>query len=223
MDKAEKQYQMVNEALPDASFIKNTNYHVRIPVKNEIFLDINFKRYPKIPEVKLIKSDGKTFGLNKVIASLRDWYKTTPPSILELTEEIQSLIKCLELNQIKVNKDLLNGLMEICKNRHPVKLVGLLSVKKGIVSEYILPSRACTDVIKNVEVWGGRSCSIPFSLSHEGTFISRPSGKLSTNEKLNKVFKKRRFTMLLSHPYNNLKCVKCFDSYGKILELIVVD
>ena len=55
------------------------------------------------------------------------------------------------------------------------------------------------------------------------TFISRPSGDLSTNEELNLIFKKRRFTMLLGYPYVNMDCIKYFDTNGNILEVVLKD
>ena len=99
---------------------------------------------------------------------------------------------------------------------------GILGVHRGVVSEYIVPSRACTDSNKDFEIIG-TTCTIPLDFSYEGTFISRPSGTLSTNEKLNQIFKKRRFTMLLAHPYNPSENIKCFDTSGHILEHIIID
>jgi len=220
MNNREEQYQKILKAFPEASFVRNSIYHLKIPVRNEVLLDINYKNYPKRPKAKLVKNNGNSFKLYKVISSLRDWYKETSPSILELIKEIFLTIDNIILNQILVNREFINGLMDLCKKAHPKKLVGLLGVRKGIVTEYILPSRTCTDPIKPFEVI---SCSIPLDLSYEGTFMSRPSSELSSNEKLNKIFKKRRFTMLLAHPYDSADCIRCFDTVGNILELIIVD
>ena len=220
MHNREEQHQKILKRYPEAFLVKNSIYHLKIPIRNEVYLDINYKNYPKRPRAKLVKSNGNSFKLYRVISSLRDWNKKTFPSILELIEEIFLIIDTMESNQILVDKEFLNGLMNLCKNAHPKKLVGLLGVKKGIVTEYILPSRTCTDPKKPFEVI---SCSIPLDLSYEGTFISRPSSDLSSNENLNKVFKKRRFTMLLVHPYNSLDCIRCFDTTGNLLELIIVD
>lgn len=222
MDVAEEQYKKILGVFPDVKLIKNNKYHLKIPIKNEIFLDINFKNYPKRPKANLTKSNGKIFKLYRVISSLRGWYSSAPPSILELIMEIFSYIKSLELNQIQINKEFLDSLMDMCQKRHPIKLIGLLGVKKGIVSEYILPSRACTDPRKDFAIFRP-TCIFPLDFSYEGTFISRPSGELSTNEKLNIIFKKRRFTMLIAYPYNDINCLRCFDTYGNILESIVIE
>ena len=91
--------------------------------------------------------------------------------------------------------------------------MGLLSVKKGLVSEYVLPSKSCRSILeKEFEIFRP-SCSIPLDVSNEGTFISRPSGDFHYEE-LNLIFKKRRFTMLLGYPYENMDCIKCFNKMG---------
>ncbi|MBY9017537.1 MAG: hypothetical protein KGD66_01785, partial [Candidatus Lokiarchaeota archaeon] len=166
--------------------------------------------------------EGKLFKMQRIVSSLRDWNDFPPLSIVELLKEIFLLIESMESNQILIQKDFLNGLMDICKTQHPNKLVGLLGVKKGLVSEYILPSKSCTDPETNFEIFRP-TCSIPLDVSNEGTFISRPSGDLSSNEELNLIFKKRRFTMLLGYPYENMDCIKCFDANGKTLEVVLRD
>ena len=222
MNKLEEQYYQIVENFPEISPINNSIYHLMIPVKKEVFLDLKYKNYPKEPKVRLIKGKNKIFNLRRIISSLRDWDKRSPLSMVELIKEIFLLIKSVELNQILIKGEFLEGLIGMCQNGHPNKLTGLLGVNKGIVSEFILPSRACTVAEKDFEIFRP-SCSIPFDFSYEGTFISRPSGELSINENLSKIFKKRRFTMLLAYAYTDLSCIRCYDSTGNNLELIVMD
>jgi hypothetical protein len=214
-----EQYKDLRKQFPSASFTRKARF--RLSVTNEVFLFIKFKRYPKKPRAKLVNKKGRELTLYTISSILREWDKENPTMISELVNEILLIINNLTLDQIVIKKDLLDGLMDICQETHPHKLVGLLGVKKGIVSEYILPSKACTIPSKDFSLWGQQSCSIPLDFSHEGTFISRPSGELSTNEKLNSVFRRRRFTLLLAFPYNSLNCVKCFDRNGSSLKLVV--
>lgn len=214
-----EQHQDLIKKFPDITFIRKTR--VKLLINNEVFLIIKFRKYPKKPRAKLVNKKGGEFQLYRVSSILREWNKENPVLISELIKEILLIINNLRSEQIVIKKDLLEGLMDICKETHPHKLVGLLGVKKGVVSEYILPSRACTDPIKGYSLWGQQSCSIPLDFSHEGTFISRPSGELTTNEKLDDIFRRRRFTLLLSYPYTDLNCVKCFDKYGNELKLII--
>ena len=221
-DIIEEQYNEIKETFPEIEFIANTNYHLKYQVNNDVFLELNFKNYPKKPKATLINYEGKQFKMQRIVSSLRDWKDLPLISIVELLKEIFLLIESMESNQILIKKDFLDGLMDICRTQHPQKLTGLLSVKRGLVSEYVLPSKSCTDPEKNFEIFRP-SCSIPLDVSNEGTFISRPSGDLSINEDLSQIFKKRRFTMLLGYPYENMDCIKCFDMKGNTLEVVLKD
>jgi hypothetical protein len=223
MNVLEEHFQEVIAAYPETSTLREAIYHLQIPVDKKIFLDINYKKYPKRPKVKLVELDGKSLNLYRIVSSLRDWDKRSPLSILGLINEIFLLIESMTKNQILIKKEFFDGLVDMCQKIHPRKLRGLLGVKNGIVSEFILPSLACTNGKKDFEIMSMQTCSIPLSLSHEGTFISRPSGNHSINEKLNKIFSKRRFTMLLVHPYNTLDCIHCFDSKGNVLEIKIIN
>ena len=222
IDIIEKQYNEIIETFPEIEFISNKKYHLKFQVKEEVFLDLDFRNYPKKPKAQLLNYEGKRFKLQRIVSSLRDWNDFPPLSIVALLKEIFLLIESMESNQILIQKDFLYGLMDICRTQHPQKLVGLLSVKKGLVSEYVLPSRSCIDPETNFEIFRP-TCSIPLDAANEGTFISRPSGDLSTNEELNLIFKKRRFTMLLGYPYENMDCIKCFDMKGNTLEVVLKD
>ena len=64
-------------------------------------------------------------------------------------------------------------------------------------------------------------CSLPFDFSYESTFISRPDGDLKRNEVFNVVMRKRRFTMLLAHPYDKPENVKLYDRDGNELKYVL--
>ena len=222
MDIRKEEYLKVLDKFPDVISIGGDNFHLHMEIINEVMLEVDFRKYPKKMKANLVKNNRKKFKLSRVVSSLRYWDEHSAVSVLEIIEEILLLIDNLKLNQITIKKDFLEGLVAMCKQNHPRKLRGILGVQKGIVSEYILPSRACTDSEKDFDIFRA-TCNLPLDLSYEGTFISRPSGMLSTNEKLNQIFRKRRFTMLLAHPYNHSDSIKCFDTSGRILEHIIID
>ncbi|TET05274.1 MAG: hypothetical protein E3J90_00480 [Promethearchaeota archaeon] len=223
MDVRKEEYRKVLEKFPDVISVGGDNYLLHFVINNEILLEVDFRKYPKKMKAYLINNNKEyKFKLSRAVYSLRNWSKHSVISVLEIIDEILLLIDNLKFNQIMIKKDFLEGLVAMCKQNHPRKMRGVLGVHKGIVSEYILPSRACTDSEKNFEIFK-TTCNLPLDLSYEGTFISRPSGMLSTNEKLNQIFKKRRFTMLLAHPYNLSDSIKCFDTSGQILEHIIID
>jgi len=222
MDIRKEEYRKVIEKFPDAISVGGDNYLLHFEINNEISLEVDFRRYPKKLKAYLIKNKTDQFKLSRIVSSLRNWNKHSTDSVLEIIDEILLLIDNMKLNQIMIKKDFLEGLVDMCQKGHPKKMKGILGVHKGMVSEYIVSSRACTDSDKDFEIIRP-TCSIPLDFSYEGTFISRPSGMLSTNEKLNQIFRKRRFTMLLAHPYNLSDSIKCFDTSGQILEHIIID
>jgi len=222
MDVRKEEYLKVLEKFPDVISVGGDNSFLHFKINNEISLEVDFRKYPKKMNAYLIKNKTDTFKLRKIVTSLRYWNKHSADSVLEIIDEILLLVDNMKLNQIMIKKDFLEGLVDMCQKGHPKKMKGILGVNKGVVSEYIVSSRACTDSEKDFEIIRP-TCSIPLDFSYEGTFISRPSGMLSTNEKLNQIFKKRRFTMLLAHPYNLSDNIKCFDTSGQILEHIIID
>ncbi len=222
MDIRKEEYQKVLDKFPDVISFGGDNYLLHFEINNEILLVVDFRKYPKKMKAYLIKNKTDKLKLSKIVTSLRYWNKHSTDSVLEIIDEILLLIDNMKLNQIMIKKDFLEGLVDMCQKAHPKKMKGILGVHKGVVSEYIVSSRSCTDNNKDFEIFRP-TCSIPLDFSYEGTFISRPSGTLSTNEKLNQIFKKRRFTMLLAHPYNLSDNIKCFDTSGQILEHIIID
>ena len=222
MDIRKEEYLRVLDRFPDVISIDGDDFHLRFEINNKIWLEVDFRKYPKKIKASLIKNERNRFKLSRIVSSLRYWNKRTAVPVLEIVDEILLLIDNMKFNQIMIKKDFLEGLVDMCQKGHPKKMKGILGVHKGVVSEYIVSSRACTDSKKDFEIIRP-TCSLPLDFSYEGTFISRPSGTLSTNEKLNQVFKRRRFTMLLAHPYNLSDSIKCFDTSGQILEHIIID
>jgi hypothetical protein len=222
MDIRKEEYQKVLEKFPDVISVGGDNFFLHFEINNGILLEVDFRKYPKKMKAYLIKNKTDKFKLSRIVSSLRNWNKHSTESVLEIIDEILLLIDNMKLNQIMIKKDFLEGLVDMCQKGHPKKMKGILGVHKGVVSEYIISSKACTDNEKDFEIIRP-TCSIPLDFSYEGTFISRPSGELSTNEKLNRIFKKRRFTMLLAYPYNLSDNIKCFDTSGLILEHIIID
>ena len=222
MDIRKEEYRKVLEKFPDVISISGDDFHLHLEINDEILLEVDFRKYPKKLKAYLIRNKADKFKLNRIVTSLRYWNKHSADSVLEIIDEILLLIDNMKLNQIMIKKNFLEGLVDMCKKGHPKKMKGILGVHKGVVSEYIVSSRACTDSNKDFEIIRP-TCNIPLDFSYEGTFISRPSGTLSTNEKLNQIFKKRRFTLLLAYPYNLSDNIKCFDTSGQILEHIIID
>ena len=87
MEIIEEEYKKIIETFPNASIVNNFIYHIKIPLINDVYLNINFKKYPKRPKVILTKSSGEIYN-NLMIGTLMNWKKKTPISIVELIKEI---------------------------------------------------------------------------------------------------------------------------------------
>ena len=221
MEIIEEQYQKVIEAFPNTIIVNNYISHLKIPLMNDVFLDIDYSKYPKRPKVILTNPNGQVYKkLDMMISSLMTWKKKEAISIVELIYEILAFIEAMKLSAITIKKELLNGIMALCRDHHPREILGLLRVDKGIVSEFILPPGAITSTSSAVYSPGRMS----LDRSIEGTVHSHPTGNPNPSQTdLKGVFMKKRFHIIVGYPYNSLNCVKCFDQKGKPIKLHVID
>ena len=218
----DKNAEMIFQKYPKTVKVKGKNHFLSIPLINDVSISIDFKKYPSSPKVKLVKDNGESFKLTSVLSYLRNWNESNPPNVVDVLDEIFLIIESLKNNLIPFSEDCFQGLIGMCQNQHPKKIQGVLSVDKGLVSELIIPSSKCVNPDEKINYLNFQSqCSLPFDLSYEGTFISRPDGDLSKNKHLNRIFKKRRFTMLLAYPYDDPNNIKLFDRRGNELTYMI--
>ncbi len=214
--------QTIFKKYPQASKFKNRGYNLRIPLTNEVDLSINFKKYPNPPKVKLIKHNGRTFKLGNILSHLRDWNIRHPFAVVNVVDEVFLVIESILNRVIPFTETCFQGLIEMAKQYHPIKVQGVLSVDKGKVSELIIPAIKCAEPGNRINYINLQSfCTLPFDFSYEGTFISRPDGDLTRNEVFNVVMRKRRFTMLLGYPYDKPENIRLVDRDGKELKYVV--
>lgn len=221
MEIIENEYQKIIKSFPNAEIIDNYISHIKIPLLNDVFLDIDYRKYPKRPKVVLIKENGQIFSnLDTVILSLKSWKKKNPLPIVELINELFMFVNNMQSNEILINRELLNGIMALCREQHPREILGLLRVEKGITTEFILPPGALTSDSSGIFF----PSRLPLDPSLEGTVHSHPSGNpVPSLGDLNNVFKLKRFHFILAYPYNRLDCVKCFDKNGKELKFKIIN
>lgn len=216
----EEQYQEIIKVFPNIILVDDMISHIKIPVINNSFIDIDYGKYPKRPKVHLINSDGQVYkNLDLMISSLKTWKKNNAPTIVELINEILVYIKALISNDIIIKKELLEGILALCREHHPREILGLLRVDKGIVTEFILPPGALTSNVSGI-FFPNR---IPLDPSLEGTIHSHPSGNSNPSlQDLNDIFKKKRFHFIVGYPYN-LSKIKCFDKNGNELNIKIIN
>ncbi len=218
----EEQYQKIIETFPDAIIVDNYIFHVKIPlVVNDVYLDINFKKYPKKPKVIWIKSNGETYkNLGTVIRTLLTWKKKNAPPVVELINEILAFVNMMQTNEIGIEAELLDGLLALCRQQHPREILGLLRIDKGIFTEFILPPGAITSDTSGVFF----PSRLPMDSTIEGSVHSHPTGNITPSiQDLASVFQKNRFNFIIGYPYNSFSCVKCFDKRGNEILFRIVN
>jgi hypothetical protein len=212
----------VVQKYPHALKFKNREYDLQIPLTEDVYLSINFKKYPNPPKVILVKKNGKIFKLSTILSHLRDWDENGPYPIVNVIDEVFLLIESIMNRLIPFTESCFQGLIQMCKEQHPNKVQGVLSVDKGKVSELIIPAIKCAETESRINYVNFQSmCVLPFDLSYEGTFISRPDGDLSKNPRLNQIFRRKRFTMLMAYPYDKPENIKLYDRDGKELKYVI--
>ncbi|MFW9877526.1 MAG: Mov34/MPN/PAD-1 family protein [Candidatus Thorarchaeota archaeon] len=216
----EIQYQTIIEHFPNTIPIENEITHIKIELIKGIVLEIDYSKYPKKPKFKLINQSGKVYKkLNNDILSLKKWKLDKTKSILNIINEINSILKDLRTNIVKIKKDLLIGILTLCRAHHPKEFLGILKMDKNIFTEFILPPGATTTQYSGI-LFPGR---LPTNRYYQGTIHSHPSGNLSPSlQDLNSIFKGNRFHFIVGFPYN-LKNIKCYDKNGIELQFKVID
>ena len=218
-DLIEDQYYKVFEKYPQLETVNTLIHHLRIPLINNVFLDLDFKKYPKRPKAKLIKPNGEEFdNLKTMITSLKTWKKKEAPDILELIHEIVLVVERMEKTEVMIKKELLEGILALARDKHPNEIVGLLRIENGVTTEFVLPPGAISNS-SNAVFFPSR---IPLDSSLVGTVHSHPSGNpYPSSTDLERVFRSRFFNFIVAYPYN-FQTVRCFDQLGNELQYKLV-
>ncbi|MBN1216808.1 MAG: hypothetical protein JXA99_15380 [Candidatus Lokiarchaeota archaeon] len=215
----EEQYQKILERFPNAILVNDYIFHMRIPFKKDVFLDINFFNYPKKPTVSLMNIKGQSFdNLEMMVSSLKNWKKKNPIDIIELIIEVQKIFEHLQTNEVLIKSELINGILGLCKDQHPKEMLGLLRMEKGIISEFILPPgvlRSTNNTIFNPS-------RMPLDTSIIGSVHSHPSGNPIPSFADLKVFRNGYIHFIVGYPYD-YSSIKCYDQIGNKINFKLVD
>ncbi|MFX0022527.1 MAG: Mov34/MPN/PAD-1 family protein [Candidatus Hermodarchaeota archaeon] len=216
----EIEYQNIIKHFPNSITIGNKITHIKIELIKGIILEISYSKYPKKPKVKLINQSGKVYKkLNNDITSLKNWKIDKHKSVLNVINEIISILRDLQSNIIKIKKELLVGFLDLCRAHHPKEFLGILKMEKNVFTEFILPPGAISS--RNTSVFfPGR---IPINRDYQGTIHSHPSGNVIPSlQDLNSVFKDNRYHFIAGFPYT-LNHIKCYDKNGMELQFKVIN
>ncbi|MFO8020184.1 MAG: Mov34/MPN/PAD-1 family protein [Promethearchaeia archaeon] len=219
-DNIEKQYQDVIEQFPSIQLIDNKIYHFRLPLLNQVSLEVNFESYPRKPDIVLVKPSGEQYDkIQNQVPTLKRWKRRDPGNIAEVIQEILMIIESMKSEEIMIKKELMNGLFALCQEQHPNEILGFLRVEGGVVSEFILPPGASTN--ERSGIFSPRRMGIDHSI--RGSVHSHPTGNpFPSQADLRGVFRKKEFNFIIASPYNSYSCVKCFDQLGNELKFRTV-
>ncbi|MGQ4873932.1 MAG: Mov34/MPN/PAD-1 family protein [Promethearchaeia archaeon] len=215
----DKEFELIAEFFPNIISVNNQIDHLRLELEGGIILDINYKNYPKKPKILLINNKGEIFkNLDTMILKLKKWKKSNPPRIAKLIKDIENFIKSMSSREVLIDKEFILGVFELCKQKHPHEIIGLLRIKDGIISEFILPPGALSNEF-NAVFFPGR---LPLDTSIIGTIHSHPSGNPNPSKgDLDQMFKNRGVHIIVAYPYD-MNRMKCFDERGQELSFKIV-
>ena len=214
------QYKVIIENFPNAILVNGKVSHMRIELIKGIILEIDFTKYPKKPKVKLFNQYGKdNKKANNEIDCLKNWKSDKTISVLDVINEITSILKDLQSNIIKIKKDLLLGFLKLSRAHYPNEWLGVLKMEKNVFIDYILPTGAATNINSGIFNPG----RMPVSRTYQGSIHSHPSGVIIPSlQDLNSIFRRYRYNFIVGYPYG-LNNIKCFDKNGNTLQFKVID
>ena len=153
-----------------------------------------------------------------MVSTLKYWKKKEPHSIVDIIKDLFMFLDRVSSNEIAIKKELIDGILALCKDQHPNEILGFLRVRNEIASEYILLPGAKTNQKSGV-FFPGR---IPSDPTLEGTIHSHPTGNPNPSQvDLETVFMSKRFHFISAYPYT-YKSTKCFDQKGNELKYQII-
>ncbi|MGV9171828.1 MAG: Mov34/MPN/PAD-1 family protein [Promethearchaeia archaeon] len=216
----EEQYQEVMRHYPSIQLVNDKIYHFRLPLLNNVSLEINYERYPREPQIVLVKPSGDQYRkIQKQVPALKNWSRKDPGDICEVIQETLMIIESMKSDQVMIKKELFSGLLGLCRDQHPNEILGLLRVKGGVASEFILPPGASTN--ESSGIFSPNRMGVDQSV--QGSVHSHPNGNpYPSQADLRGVFRKKEFNFIIAAPYKSQKDVKCFDQLGNELKFRIV-
>ncbi|MHA1580255.1 MAG: Mov34/MPN/PAD-1 family protein [Candidatus Freyarchaeota archaeon] len=128
--------------------------------------------------------------------------------------------KIPKILRVKISREVVEGILEACRNVHPQEFVGLLRAEKDTITEVILPPAS---------VYGEGAAQfnpymLPFDFSIIGSVHSHPSGwgKPSIQD-LNSMFNFGFVHIIVTFPYHSYQNLHFYDKKGKNIQYEIVD
>ena len=146
------------------------------------------------------------------------WKKKNALNIVDLINEVLLVIDSMRSGEVLINRELLQGILALCKDQHPREILGMLRMENGIISEFILPPGSLRS--KDSVVFS--PSRIPLDPTIAGTVHSHPSGNPTPSGADIIIFKRGHIHFIVGYPYNYYT-IKCYDQKGNPLNFKFVN
>jgi proteasome lid subunit RPN8/RPN11 len=219
MYEIEDQFQKIVNEFPEVKTYNNVISHITISLSRGIILEIDYGNFPKKPKVILINQNGEIFKkLDTFIYSLNNWKSKNPKSIMDIIKEVKIFIETSESDTILIKRELMEGILALCREQHPKELVGILKMENNVLTEYIVPPGTYTSTISAIFSLS----RLPSDHSYQASVHSHNNGNTSPSDKDKKsTFKRFRCNFIIGFPYT-INNVSCYDMNGNHLHFKVV-
>ncbi|MEM3525882.1 MAG: Mov34/MPN/PAD-1 family protein [Candidatus Jordarchaeaceae archaeon] len=124
-----------------------------------------------------------------------------------------------EILKVRIRGEVVDGVLEACRNVYPHEFIGLLRAEEGVITEIILPPAS----VYGKGLAEFRPHMLPFDLSIVGSIHSHPSGSGEpSTQDLNSMFNFGLVHIIVTFPYTSYQDLHVYDKKGKPLELEIV-
>lgn len=121
--------------------------------------------------------------------------------------------------KVRIKEEVVDGVLEACRNVHPHEFIGLLRAEEGMITEIILPPAS----IYGKGLAQFQPHMLPFDFSIVGSIHSHPSGSGSPSaQDLNFMFNFGFVHIIVTFPYSSHQDLHTYDKRGNPIQCEVV-
>lgn len=128
--------------------------------------------------------------------------------------------KKLRILKVRIKKEVVEGVLEACRNVHPREFIGLLRAEEGVITEIILAPAS----IYSKGMAQFHPHMLPFDFSIVGSIHSHPSGSgRPSTQDLNSMFNFGFVHIIVTYPYRSAQDLYVYDKEGKPIKSEIVE
>ena len=132
----------------------------------------------------------------------------------------QSESKEKKILKVRIKGEVVNGVLEACRNVHPHEFLGLLRAEEGVITEIILAPASIYS--RGISLF--RPQMLPFDFSIVGSIHSHPSGYgRPSAQDLNSMFNFGLVHIIVTFPYSSHQDLHTYDKRGNPIQCEVVE